>query len=141
MNDGGRSATVVPKVEHFRWFILLVAYPLLVVNLFGFANFAVNLNGFAPGIGTGTSVDQVSYMLAGRQLAVALVFALGLFSRRVRLMQLGWGLAIIREFADMAGTIARGQTAGALAIAALVAIEVAIFVYLGALASGRAAAR
>ena len=96
---------------------------LLLVNIFGFVNFLFNMSGFFSGIGTGSPVQQLSYMIAGRQLAVTVVFALALFGKIVRFMQLAWFLAIIREISDAAGTMALGMTAGTISIIVLVIVE------------------
>lgn len=131
--------TVVHRVDRFPFSIRLLGYALLLVNIGGFVSFLTNLQGFAPGLPENSSVDQIGYMLAGRQLGVAIVFALALFGHNIRFLQLAWGLAILRELADIAGTIARGQTGASIGIGVLLVAEIAIFIYLGAVATGRIA--
>ena len=78
-------------------------------------------------------------MLAGRQPAVTVVFALALFGKNVRFMQLAWFLAIIREISDAAGTLARGMPFVTVFVIVVLVAEIAAFIYTGAIASGHVA--
>ena len=132
-------ATVVPTVERFPVPILILGSLLLLVNVFGFFTFLFNLSAMAPEIGTNASAQAVGILIAGRQLAVTIVFALALFGKNVRFMQLAWSLAVIREIADAASMVVQGNYVGLPFFAALLIAEISVFIYLGAIASGHVA--
>ncbi|MBI2053148.1 MAG: hypothetical protein HYT41_00165 [Candidatus Sungbacteria bacterium] len=130
-----RFHTVVPTVGRFPLTIVIFSCVMLAINAFGLFNFLTNLSAFVPGIGSGMAVDQIAFMIAGRQLGAALVLAFALFYKNVRVMQLAWVVAIIREVADLA--LARNSMGMFAFVIVLLIAEVATFIYLGAIASGR----
>ncbi len=131
-----RFATVVPTIEKFPLPIMILGSLLLLVNVFGFFTFLFNLSAMVPEIGTNASAQAAGILIAGRQLAVTVVFALALFGKNVRFMQLAWFLAFIREIADAASMVVQGNNSGLPFFAALLIAEIAAFIYLGAIASG-----
>lgn len=133
----GRFHAVVPTVKRFPLAIVLCSYIILAINLYGLINFFTNLPAFVPGIGTGPAVDQIAFMISGRQLGVALVLVFALLYKHVRVMQLAWLLAIIRELVDLA--LARNSTGSVIFVVAILIVEVAIFIHLGKIASGKVA--
>ena len=134
-----RFETVVPTVAKFPMPIMVVGTLLLLINLFFLGNFLFNLQGIFPGLGNSGVVQQLQYMLAARQLGMAVVFGLALFGKNVRFMQLAWFLAFIREVGDLAGGLALGNNPGLFFIIPLIVIEIAAFIYTGAIASGHVA--
>ena len=134
-----RFATVVPTVDRFPLPIMILGSLLLLVNVFGFMTFLFNISMFAPGLPAGSALQSLGYIIAGRQLGVTIVFALALFGKNVRFMQLAWFLAALREIADMAGMAAQVPAIGIVTFVILILLEFAIVVYLGAIASGHVA--
>lgn len=135
----GMFQTLVHTLPRVPLPIAILTWLLLAVNVFGFVAMVSGLDRVIPGIGTSNEVKAAGYMMAARQLGVAIVFALAFFSKNVRFMQLGWGLAALREIGDVPSAVAQGGLIAGLAMAALIAAEIAIFVWLGAVAAGRIA--
>lgn len=130
---------MVHKLPRVPLPITVLTFLLLAVNVGGFFFMLTDLDQVVPGLGDSAAVQQAGYMMAARQLGVAFVFAIAYFSKQVRLMQLGWGLAALREMGDMPGAVAQGGAIGGVAMAALILIELAIVAWLHAVATGRIA--
>lgn len=128
---------LVPTVARFPLVIVLFSCVILLINAFGFFNFFTNLSEFVPGIGAGHAVDQLSYMVAGRQLGGALVLLFALFYKDVRIMQLAWVIAIIRELVDL--SLASNSAGMFWFVIVLLVAEVATVVYLERVARGKIA--
>lgn len=136
-DDSRRSRfhTVVSTVARFPLAIVLFSVLILLINAFGFFNFLTNLSDFVPGIGAGQAVDQLSYMIAGRQLGGALVLLFALFYKDVRVMQLAWVIAIIRELVDL--SLAGNSTGMFWFVIVLLVAEVATVIHLERIARGK----
>lgn len=135
----GRFSTLVHRLPRIPLPITILTFLLLAINVFGFVAMATGLDRVVPGVGDSESVQQAGYMMAARQLGVAIVFAFAFFAKHVRFMQLAWSLAALREIGDVPAAVAQGGLFAGLAMAALIAAEIAIVIWLGAVATGRIA--
>ncbi len=126
---------VVPTVASFPLPIVIFSFIILTINTFGFFNFFTILSGFIPGIGSNPGVDTIAIMISGRQLGVALVLVFALLYKHIRVMQLAWIIAIIREIADLA--LARGSAGMTAFVIVILIAEIATIVYLQKIASGQ----
>ncbi len=135
--------TVVRTVPRFPLPMVVFTYLLLLFNLLGLALFLFSINGIVPGLAglSSSTVQQLSYRIAGRQLISILLFVFALTYKDVRVFQLAWAMALIREIADVAGFLATGESIVVLLIiyALFMVGEIAAFVYLGMIASGHVA--
>ncbi len=134
-----RFATVVPTVEKFPLAIIIVGSLLLLINIFFFFTSLFNVEMIFPGLSASGIAPKVQYIFASRQLGIALVFALALYGKNTRFMQLAWFLAFLRELGDFAGMLAIGDTAAALSFTPMLVFELGAFIYVGAIASGHVA--
>ena len=75
-------------------------------------------------------------MLAARQIGQSFILAYGLLQKNVRLLQFLWLMVIIRESIDFAARLISGQGLSPIMFIVTIVIEVAAFIYLGAIASG-----
>jgi len=120
--------------------MVVFAYLLLLFNLLGLVLFLFSINGIVPGLAglSSGTVQQLSYRIAGRQLIPILLFVFALTYKDVRVFQLAWAMALIREISDVAGFLATGESVFVLLIiyALFMVGEIAAFVYLGRIASG-----
>lgn len=139
MQSSGQSRfhAVVPTVAKFPLAIVIFSYIMLAINAFGLFNFFTNISAFIPGIGGGLAVDQIAIMISGRQLGAALVLLFALLYKNVRVMQLAWVIAMIREIADLA--LAQNNTGMFAFVIVLLVAEAATLIYLNAIASGKVA--
>ncbi|MBI4225269.1 MAG: hypothetical protein HY617_02975 [Candidatus Sungbacteria bacterium] len=135
----GRFHTVVPTVARFPLAIVVFSCFLLAINAFGLFKFFTDLSGFIPGIGSGPAVDQLAFMISARQLGAALVLLFALFYKNVRVMQFAWFVAIIREVGDLSAMLIRGDMSSSVFVIVILIAEVATFIYLGMIASGKVA--
>jgi hypothetical protein len=110
-----------------------------LINIFFFFTMLFNVEMIYPGLNASGIAGKVQCTLAARQLGVAIVFALALYGKNTRFMQLAWFLAFLREMGDLAGTMAIGDTAAALSFTPLIIFELGVFIYVGAIASGHVA--
>lgn len=127
-----RLATVVPSVEKYPLWILIAGWLLVFFNVMGSFSFS----GSIPGLLATGADQQAAIMLAARQLGQAFILGFGLLQKNVRTLQFVWGMVIIRESLDLAARLMRGEGLPLLAFAITLAIEIAAFIYLGAIASG-----
>ena len=126
------------KVTKFPLFIVIFSFVILAFNLFGLFNFLTNLAGFIPGLsGTMSSLHQAASMLSGRQIGVVSVMLFALYYKDIRVMQLAWVLAVIREVSDLIATVLRGEVGISVVIGVLILIEIVIIVYLQSIVSGK----
>jgi len=132
--------TVVRTVPRFPLPMVVFTYLLLLFNLLGLVLFLFSINGIVPGLAglSSGTVQQLSYRIAGRQLIPILLFVFALTYKDVRVFQLAWAMALIREISDVAGFLATGESVFVLLIiyALFMVGEIAAFVYLGRIASG-----
>ena len=128
-------ATLVPVVDKFPLWILIAGWLLVFFNVMGSFGFA----GSIPGLGASGADQQAALMLAARQLGQGFILGYGLLQKNVRTLQFLWLMVILRESIDFAASLMRGQGLGPLAFVVTLAIELAAFIYLGAIASGHIA--
>ncbi len=133
-----RFATIIPNVRRFPIAMLVFGWFLVATNAFFGIMFVVNAD-VIPGLAASGADQQAAIMVAGRNLGQALILGFALQYKNVRVLQFVWLMAIIREVFDLAGTLIRGSGPSPAIIAAVLVIEVASFIYLGAIASGRVA--
>lgn len=133
-----RFTTVVPTVKRFPLPILILGALLLLVNIGGFINALLSIQTLAPSLSP-ADAQIIGAAFAARQAGVAIVFALALFGKNVRFLQLAWGIAAIREIGDFPMSLALGGAFGAIAIGVLILVEIGTVIYLGAIASGHVA--
>lgn len=134
--------TVVSKVDKFPLPMVIAACLLLLINFSGLFMFLTNLDGIVPGLkgSNAEAVQQIAYQIGARQLIPIVIFVFALFYKDVRIFQIAWLLALIREIGDLAGALANHPTqAGIIIIAVCMLIEIASFIYLGMIASGKVA--
>lgn len=81
----------------------------------------------------------LSSYFSNRQLGQAFILGFGLWQKDVCTLQFLWSMVIIRESIDLAARLIRGEGLSLVAFAITLAIEVAAFIYLGAIASGHVA--
>jgi len=130
-----RFATVVPTVDKFPMWILILGWMLVFFNVTGSFSFA----GTIPGL-TATGPDQqAAIMLAARQIGQGFILGYGLLQKNVRTLQFLWLMVIIRESIDFAARLISGQGLNPIAFVVTIIIEIAAFIYLGAIASGHVA--
>ena len=134
-NKKSPFATVVPTVDRFPLWILIVGGLLVLANLGGSFSFT----GAIPGLGTSGPDQQAATMLAARQLGQAFILLFALLYRNVRVLQAVWFMTIIRECIDLIARLTSGQGLSPIFIVITIAIEIAAFIYLGAIASGHVA--
>ena len=131
--------TAVPTVSRFPLPIMIFGGVMLAINVVAFLAFLLFPGRVIPGFAASNMVQEVGFMLAGRQLGATAVLALALFRKNVRLFQLAWLLAILREVTDAAGALVSGSYGGAALGAVFLIAEMAAFIYLGRIASGHVA--
>ena len=130
-----RFATIVPTVEKFPLWILILGWLLVFFNVMGSFSFA----GTIPGLGATGADQQAAIMLAARQIGQAFILGYGLLQKNVRTLQFLWAMVIIRESIDFAARLISGQGLSPIAFVVTIAIELTAFIYLGAIASGHVA--
>lgn len=139
-----RFTTVVRTVTQFPTPMLVFTYILLFFNLLGLVLFLSNIHAIMPGL-TGLSssvVQHLSYRIAGRQLIPILLFIFALTYKDVRVFQFAWVLAFIREISDVAGFLVTPDPSVFVLLTIyflFIVGEIASFIYLGMIASGRIA--
>jgi hypothetical protein len=127
-----RFATVVPTVDKFPLWILIFGWLLVFANVSGSFSFS----GTIPGLAATGPDQQAAIMLAARQIGQSFILAYGLLQKNVRLLQFLWLMVIIRESIDFAARLISGQGLSPIMFIVTIVIEVAAFIYLGAIASG-----
>ncbi|MCX6056874.1 MAG: hypothetical protein NTW69_01820 [Chloroflexi bacterium] len=130
-----RFATIVPTVEKFPLWILIAGWFLVFANVSGSFSFAASI----PGLGTIGADQQAALMLAARQVGQGFILGYGLLQKNVRTLQFLWAMCIIRESIDFAARLISGQGFSPIMFIVTLAVEVAAFIYLGAIASGHVA--
>ena len=128
-------ATLVPTVDRFPLWILIFGWLLVFANISGSFNFA----GTIPGLGTTGPDQQAAIMLAARQIGQGFILAYGLLQKNVRLLQFLWLMVLIRESIDFSASLISGQGLSPIMFIVTIVIELATFIYLGAIASGHVA--
>ena len=128
-------ATVVSTVDRFPIWILVIGWLLVFFNVTGSYSFS----GTIPGLGTTGPDQQAAIMLAARQIGQAFILGYALLQKNVRTLQFVWLMCIIRESIDFAARLISGQGLSLIAFVITIALEIAAFLYLGAIASGRVA--
>lgn len=132
--------TIVSKVDKFPLFIIVGACFLLLVNLSGLYLFITNLEGIVPGLkgSNPQAIQQIAYQISARQLIPIVIFLFAIFYKDVRVFQIAWLIALIRETGDFAGAMANHpSTAGLIFIVVCMVLEISSFLYLGMIASGK----
>ncbi|MBX7162741.1 MAG: hypothetical protein K1X49_03540 [Saprospiraceae bacterium] len=132
--------TIVSKVDKFPLPIVIGACFLLLVNFSGLFMFLTNLDGIVPGLkGSNTeAVQQLAYQIGARQFIPIVIFLFAIFYKDVRVFQIAWLIALIREIGDFAGAMANHpSTAGLIFIVVCMVLEISSFIYLGMIASGK----
>ncbi len=132
--------TIVNKVDKFPLPIVIGACFLLLVNFSGLYMFLTNLDGIVPGLkGSNTeAVQQLAYQIGARQFIPIVIFLFAIFYKDVRVFQIAWLIALIREIGDFAGAMANHpSTAGLIFIVVCMVLEISSFIYLGMIASGK----
>jgi len=112
----------------------------LLVNFSGLFMFLTNLDGIVPGLkGSNTeAVQQLAYQIGARQFIPIVIFLFAIFYKDVRVFQIAWLIALIREIGDFAGAMANHpSTAGLIFIVVCMVLEISSFIYLGMIASGK----
>lgn len=133
--------TVVSKVDKFPLLIIIGACSLLIVNFLGLFLFSTKLAVIVPGLNglNSEAIQQISYQISARQLIPIVIFLFALFYKDVRVFQMAWLIALIREIGDFAGNMANSHPSqtGLILISVFMIIEIASFIYLGMIASGK----
>lgn len=132
--------TIVNKVDKFPLPIVIGACFLLLINFSGLFMFLTNLDGIVPGLkGSDTeAVQQLAYQIGARQFIPIVIFLFAIFYKDVRVFQIAWLIALIREIGDFAGAMANHpSTAGLIFIVVCMVLEISSFIYLGMIASGK----
>jgi len=87
-----------------------------------------------------TALREVGFMIAGRSIALVILTVVALQSKHVRFLQLVIGLRVLIEIFDVVAGLQRDPVSGNGPIAvAKAVVQLALFVYLGAIASGHIA--
>ncbi len=135
-----RFETVVPTVKKFPLWLLIVGSLMILMNLSFFILSLFSPQMISPILGGGGEGSRLQYMFAVRQLGIIVVFALAMYGKNTRFMQLAWFIAFLRELGDLVGALAAGiNTVGVVFFIILLAVELAAFIYAGAIASGHVA--
>ncbi len=132
--------TVVSKVDKFPLIMIIGACLLLLVNFSGLYMFLTNLTGIIPGLAGSDSdaIQQIAYQISARQFIPIVIFLFAIFYKDVRVFQMAWLLAIIREIGDFAGNMTNHPaTAGLIFVCVCLLVEISSFIYLGMIASGK----
>ena len=130
-----RFDTLVASVDKFPVWILILGWLLVFFNVMGSFSFS----GSIPGLGSSGPDQQAALMLAARQIGQAFILGYGLLQKNVRTLQFIWLMVIIRESIDFAARLNSGQGLSPIAFIITIVIELAVFIYLGAIASGHVA--
>lgn len=131
---------VVPTVVKFPIAIVIFGWFLVLVNTFFGISFLTNPASVIPGLESTNAVLQATIMLGARNLGSGFILAFALLYKNVRVLQAVLVLAIIREIGDLfAGIAGAGGAAGpgVVIVVVILVIEIAAFIYLGMIASGR----
>jgi hypothetical protein len=129
--------TAVRRVRRFPLWISIVGWVLVLANVSGVATMLVDGSGLIPGIGSTGADRQALMMIAARQLGQGMILAFALLYRDVRVLQAVFAMAFIREGIDLWARLESGAGIAPVMVIVMLAIEVAAFVHLGAVASGR----
>ena len=85
-----------------------------------------------------STVQQLAYQIGTRQFIPIVIFLFAIFYKDVRVFQIAWLIALIREIGDFAGAMANHpSTAGLIFIVVCMVLEISSFIYLGMIASGK----
>ena len=128
-------ATLIATLDKFPLWSLILGWLLVFFNLMGSFGFS----GTIPGLGTTGPDQQAAIMLAARQVGQAFILGYGLLQKNVRTLQFIWLMVIIRESIDFAARLISGQGLSSIASIITIIIELTVFIYLGAIASGHIA--
>ena len=128
-------ATLVPTVDKFPLWILIAGWVLVFANITGSFSFS----GTIPGLGMTGADQQAALMLAARQIGQGFILGYGLLQKNVRTLQFLWAMVIMRESIDLAARLISGQGLSLVMFVVTLAVELAAFIYLGAIASGHVA--
>lgn len=128
--------TVVPTVRRFPIWIYVVGGLLVLANVAGSVGFLTGPSALIPGLEFKGPGEQASMMIAARQLGQGLFLLFALLYRNTRTLQMVWAMVIIREGIDLASILISGQGLSPIMVGVTIAIELAAFVHLGAIASG-----
>jgi hypothetical protein len=90
-----------------------------------------------PGVGSSGPDRQALIMIAARRLGQAVILAFALLYRDVRVVQVVFAMAFLREAFDLRARMQSGAGIQPATVVVMLVIEVAAFIHLGAIASGR----
>ena len=132
--------TIVNKVERFPLPIMIGACLILLVNFSGLFLFLTDLEDIVPGLKGSNSeaIQQIACQISARQLIPIVIFLFAIFYKDVRVFQIAWLIALIRETGDFAGAMSNHpSTTGLIFIVVCMVLEISSFIYLGMIASGK----
>ncbi len=117
----------------------MIGWLLVFANISGGIAFLTGPSAIIPGLGFAGPEQQASIMIAARQLGQGVMLAFALLYKNVRTLQFAWLMVIIRESIDLAARLISGQGLSPIVIVVTIVLEIAAFIYLGAIASGHVA--
>ena len=134
-----RFATVVERVDAYPLGVTILVW-LLVAQSALYALILITGQAIVDGIGNAAARNGVGIMIAGRSIAVVILTVLALHSKHVRFLQLVIGVRALIEIFDVVAGLQRHPASGNVPIAvAKAVVQLALFVYVGAIASGHVA--
>ncbi len=131
--------TVVTKVDAYPVWVTILSW-LLIAQSALYAIIALTGRTIVAGVTNGDAHRELGIMAAGRCLALVILTVIALQSKHVRFLQLVIGLRAVIEIFDVVAGLQREPASGNVPIAAVTAVvQLALFVYVGAIASGHIA--
>ncbi len=136
---GSRFATVVARVDAYPWGVTILVWILIAQSAL---YVIISLTGqtIVDGIDNAAAHRELGIMIAGRSMALTILTVVALQSKYVRFLQLVIGLRALIEIFDVVAGLQRDPSSGNVPIAVVKAVvQLALFGYLGAIASGHVA--
>jgi len=128
--------TVVASVEAYPLGVTIMVW-LLVAQSALYALISIMGQAIVDGIDNAAAHNEVGVMIAGRSIALVILTVLALQSKHVRFLQLVIGVRALIEIFDIVAGLQRDPPSGNVTFAIVKAVvQLALFVYLGAIASG-----
>ncbi len=133
---GSRFETVVATVAAYPVWVTILVWILIAQSAL-YAVIALVGPAIVDGIDNAAARTEVGVMIAGRSIALVILTVIALQSKYVRFLQLVMGLRALIEIFDVIAGLQRSPASGNVPIAVVKAlVQLALFVYLGAIASG-----
>lgn len=138
-HSGSRFETVVARVDAYPLAVTILVW-LLIAQSALYAGIALAGQTIVEGVNTGDAHRELGVMIGGRSIALVILTVIALQSKHVRFLQLVIGVRAVIEMFDIIAGMQHDPVSGNVPLAVIKAVvQLALFVYVGAIASGHIA--